>query len=139
MKPFQSLILCTLLFCLATTSQAAVDWKSNQVMPPKSAILDMAPTFDGKKLFILTKGTLTLFDTKGKKIGSTPVNPGMDSLSVTGFQPAGIPEKIFVTNSTTGQIDELTFSLVVPIDDTGSPFLGNAEAPVVVAIFSDFQ
>lgn len=128
-----------LFFGLAASSQAEVDWQSKALIAPHSAILAMAPTFDGKKIFVLTKGTLTIYDAKGKKIDSIPVADNMDQLNIAGFQPAGIPEKIFLSASQSGQITEISYSMVIPIDATDSPFLGNANAPVMLAVFSDFQ
>ncbi|MEN8139843.1 MAG: hypothetical protein ABFR97_01305 [Thermodesulfobacteriota bacterium] len=108
-------------------------------MKTKTPIVAMSPTFDGQKMVILSKGLLTIYDQKGKKLGSTKVKAGMDRIAISGFQPAGIPEKIFVANSATGQVEQVTFSLVTPIAAGSSPFLGPAEAPVTIAIFSDFQ
>jgi protein-disulfide isomerase len=100
----------------------------------------MAPSFDGNSLFVLTgTGELVMYDTSGKALGSMKVDPGMDQIHLSGFQKAGVPEQIFVANSTTGQIQRLSFSLVAKIDLTGSPFLGNADAPVALVVYSDFQ
>ena len=134
-----SVLLAFLCLCLSTTSQAKVDWQNKKLLTSDNPILAMAPTFDGKKLFVLSKGKLSLYDQDGKLVGSTPVDSGMDQLTLSGFQPAGIPEKVFVASSSSGQVNEVSYSLVIPIDDTDSPFLGNANAPVTVAIFSDFQ
>jgi len=126
--------------CLPASALAAIDWSTDNTIETKTAFKDMAISFDGTNIFVLTKaGELIMYDASGKAQGSMKVEPGMDKIFFSGFQKAGIPEQIFVSNSTTGQIQKLSFNLVVQIDMTGSPFLGNPEAPVALVVFSDFQ
>ena len=134
--PFFTLLL---LFIGSNGALASVDWQSRLLLPGKGSVMATVASFDGQKLFVLTRGHLTLYDGKGNKIGSTTVPEEMNQLQITGFQPAGIPEKIFVSSTSTGQVIQLDYSMVIPIDAAGSPFLGNPEAPVTIAIFSDFQ
>ena len=125
---------------MSSPALAEVDWAVDKSIDIKSAIKDIEASFDGKNLFVLTKkNELVMYDDAGKNLGSIKVDPGMDKIMLSGFQKAGVPEQVFVSNSSTGQIQKLSFSLVAQIDITGSPFLGDPEAPVAMVVFSDFQ
>lgn len=140
MKRRQQFLIILALVCFSTPALAAVDWSVNATLETKTAIKDVATSFDGKNVFVLTEADeLVMYDEAGVQQGSMQVAPAMDKLVISGFQKAGVPEQITLVNSATGQIQKISFSLVARIDTTGSPFLGSAEAPVEVVIFSDFQ
>ncbi len=140
MKLHRHIIVTLIALYLPASALAAIDWSVDQSIETKASIKHMAPSFDGNSLFVLT-GTneLVMYDASGKALGSMKVDPGMDQIHLSGFQKAGVPEQIFVANSATGQIQRLSFSLVAKIDLSGSPFLGNADAPVALVVYSDFQ
>ncbi len=140
MKLRKHSFIILIALCLPAPALAAVDWSVDKTIETKAAIKNMATSFDGQSFFVLTKaGELIMYDDSGKPQGSMKVEPGMDKIFLSGFQKAGVPEHIFVANSTTGQIQQLSFSVVAQIDISGSPFLGNPEAPVALVVFSDFQ
>ncbi|MBU0682507.1 MAG: hypothetical protein KKD73_13910 [Proteobacteria bacterium] len=140
MKLRQNIIVILIALCLPAPTLAAVDWSVDKTIETKTAIKNMATSFDGKTFFILTKaGELVMYDDNGIIQGNMKVAPGMDKIFLSGFQKAGVPEQLIVVNSTTGQMQQLSFSVVAKIDITGSPFLGNPEAPVALVVFSDFQ
>ncbi|MEN8257614.1 MAG: hypothetical protein ABFS09_07100 [Thermodesulfobacteriota bacterium] len=140
MKLRKYILVILAVFFLSDPALATVDWSIDKTIETKAAIKDIATSFDGKNLFVLTeKNELVMYDGSGKTQGSMKVDPGMDKILLSGFQKAGVPEQVFVSNSTTGQIKKLSFSLVAKINTTGSPFLGNPDAPVALVVFSDFQ
>lgn len=140
MKLRKHILIILTVLCLPTSALATIDWSVNQTIETKVAIKDIATSFDGTSLLVLTKANeLVMYDGAGKIEGSMPVDPGMDKIMISGFAKGGMPEQIFVSNSANGQIQKITFSRVVQLDITGSPFLGNAEAPVALVVFSDFQ
>jgi protein-disulfide isomerase len=140
MKQRTTILLLLTALCLPAPSSAAVDWLVEKTMETKTAITAMATSFDGKNFFVLTKaGELLMLDEAGVELGSLKVAPGMDRIFLSGFQKAGVPEQLFVANSSSGRIQQLSFSLVAQIDVGNSPFLGNPAAPVALVVFSDFQ
>ncbi len=140
MKLQKKILIILIALCLPSPALATVDWSVDKTIETKAVIKDMATSFDGKTFFVLSAGgDLIMYDQSGKAQGSMKVAAGMDKIFLTGFQKAGVPEQIFVANSATGQIQQLSFSVVAKIDLTGSPFLGNPEAPVALVVFSDFQ
>lgn len=140
MKLHQHIIVILVALWLPAPAPAAVDWSVDKTIETKAAIKSMATSFDGQSFFVLTTaGELVMYDAAGKTQGSMKVDKGMDKIFISGFQKAGVPEQIFVANSTNGQIQQISFSLVAQIDLTGSPFLGNPTAPVALVVYSDFQ
>ncbi len=140
MKLQKYFLVVLAFFCISTPALAEVDWSVDKSIDTKSAIKDIVTSFDGKTLFVLNQNNeLVMYDDAGNAKGSMKVDTGMDKILLSGFQKAGVPEQIFVSNSKTGQIQKLSFSVVAQIDITGSPFLGNPEAPVAMVVFSDFQ
>jgi predicted membrane GTPase involved in stress response len=100
----------------------------------------MTPSFDGKTFFVLGQDSnLYIYNAMGQKQGQTKVDPSMDMISISGFKKANIPEFIFLSSSTTGAIQRITYDQIATFDVAGSPFMGNPDAKVTVVIFSDFQ
>lgn len=140
MKRSLHILMILVALSLPASASAAVDWLVEKTLETKTAITAMATSFDGKNFFVLTKaGELMMLDEAGVEQGRLKVEPGMDRLFLSGFQKAGVPEQLFVANSSSGRIQQLSFSLVAAIDQGNSPFLGNPEAPVALVVFSDFQ
>ncbi|GAB4332882.1 MAG: hypothetical protein Kow0089_01100 [Desulfobulbaceae bacterium] len=97
--------------------------------------LDMVHTLDNKRVFILGDDSkVHVFTTDGLKQGAIPVDKG-----VTGIDIAPRGELLYLINGDNNTFTSLTVSFTTTIDITGAPFLGNENAPVVLAVFSDFQ
>lgn len=97
--------------------------------------IDMVHTLDNKRVFILGDDSkVHIFSADGKEQGSIAVDKGVTSIDIA---PRG--ELLYLANGQTNTFTSLTVSFTTPIDISGSPFLGNENAPVVIALFSDFQ
>ena len=133
---FISALLLLPLIALPQPSQAStidtsvvVNWKID------AKPLDMVHTLDNKRVFILGDDSMVhVFTADGKKQGSIKVDQGVTSIDIA---PRG--ELLYLANGKNNTFSALTVSFTTPIDVTGAPFLGNENAPVVLAIFSDFQ
>ncbi|HFQ80907.1 MAG TPA: hypothetical protein ENK33_05980 [Desulfobacterales bacterium] len=100
-----------------------------------SAPLDTAISGDGQSIFVLTKdGRVEIFGSKGRHKGSVKLSGKADSLAVS---PDGTT--LFFTDSARHVVRMTRLSFVQNISIKGSPFKGPADAPVVIAIFSDYQ
>jgi hypothetical protein len=97
--------------------------------------LDMAHTLDNKKVYILgDDAKVHVYTTDGTRQGSIAVDKG-----VTGIDIAPRGEMLYLINELDNTFTSLAVSFTATIDVTDAPFLGNENAPVVLAVFSDFQ
>ncbi len=100
-----------------------------------SAPIDTAISADGQSIFILTKnGRVEIYGSDGHLKGSVKLSGKADSLAVS---PDGTT--LFLTDSVSHMVRMTRLSFVQNINIKGSPFKGPADAPVVIAIFSDYQ
>lgn len=131
----------TLLFVCTLTlpARADVDWSVEADIDAQVTPLDMAASVMGNRVFVLTRGEVRLYDQNGKLEATIPVDPAFNRLDVSGLELAGIDNKIFLSSDTTNRVQLIGFAVVTPIDVTGSPFTGPEDAPVTIAVFSDFQ
>jgi protein-disulfide isomerase len=97
--------------------------------------VDTALSAGGKYIFVLTdKAKVLVYTPDGKLSDTIPVDKSIDSIK------AGPREEILLLVSSkkkTVQVAVLEF--VQEINVTGSPFRGTADAPVIIALFTDFQ
>ncbi len=115
--------------------QADLEWKIIKDLDLKATPLDIAPSADGKWLFILTPGEVLVCSVQeGKVIDQIPVDKEFDRI-------ASLPQAnvISLTSSTKKAVQMIGFALIHKIDVTGLPFKGTPDAPVTVAVFTDYQ
>jgi len=118
-------------FCRAEVAWEILDsWKTPE--PP----IDIAHSADGKKTFILTEpGNILIYSTDdGALLGRFAAEPAVKGLDVS---PDG--DFLFLINGARQTVQKIAVAYVTQIDTVGSPFLGPAEAPVEIVVFSDFQ
>ncbi|MCL7486605.1 MAG: hypothetical protein M8357_00330 [Desulfobulbaceae bacterium] len=97
--------------------------------------IDMVHSLDNKRVFILGDDSkVHVFSTNGDKQGTISVDKGVAAIDIA---PRG--ELLYLINQQDNTFSSLTVSFNASIDITGAPFLGNENAPVVLALFSDFQ
>jgi hypothetical protein len=123
------------LFCLLPVCFAALDWNVIQTFNLKDPPLDVAFSTSRNKVFILTgAGQIQVYEPNGTLDETMDVGKGFDRLwHIQGSDVVLLSSR----EKKTVQIIELNF--VEQIDISGSPFRGPENAPVVVAVFSDFE
>ena len=122
------LILLTLL----NYSHAEVEWDVWQTFETEETPLDVAAT--AKLLFVLTdRGQVLIYLPNGKLTGKIPVGKSIDRIDTT---PGG--NALFLSSRIDKKIKILSLDFIQQINTLG-PFKGTVEAPVVIAVFSDFQ
>ena len=129
------IIALVMMFCLPAAVQAKVDWDVSSAIQLDETPLDVAYTQGGELTFLLTdQAKVLIYSAEGKLEGTVPVDP-----SVTDIAISAKGEKLYLINSKrkTLQVLDINFIVNFTIDD--SPFMGPADAKVVVAVFSDFQ
>ena len=112
-----------------------IEWKILQNWPTTGQTLDMVHSLDGKFVYILNDNKqVQVFSAQGQLQGAIPVAEGVSSIDIA---PQG--ETLYLINNKDNSFSSVSVSFVVDIDTVGSPFEGPADAPVTVAIFSDFE
>lgn len=114
---------------------SSIDTSVNAVWKIDAKPIDVVHTLDNKRVFILGDDSkIHVFATDGGKQGTIPVDKGVTAIDIA---PRG--ELLYLINQKDNTFTSLTVSFTATIDVTGAPFLGNENAPVVLALFSDFQ
>ncbi len=116
-------------------SFARVEWAASGALKVGDPILDFVVSPDGRHFFVLTKGgNISIYERDGKSVGTIATGKAADhiALSADGGQ-------IFLSDNESGTIEWLDFDFVVDINLSGSPYEGPKDAPVVLAVFGDFQ
>jgi len=131
------LITIFVLLLLPTYLSAAdsVEWTPQMTMQLDAVPEDVAISPDGRRIFVLTdQGEILVYSATsngevkmdvGKHVDRIKMGPGGDSLILNSKK------------NKTVQIIVLDF--IQNIDISGSPFKGSNDAPIVVAVFDDFQ
>lgn len=112
-----------------------IEWTMQQNWPTAGQTLDMVHSLNGKFVYILNdKHQVQIFNSQGQLQGSIPVEEGVSAIDIA---PQG--EKLYLINNNNQTFSSVGVSFVVDIDVTGSPFEGPADAPITIAVFTDFE
>ena len=115
--------------------QADVEWRIIKDLDLKAKPLDIAPSTDGKWLFILTPGEILIFSIpEGTISDRIPVDKDFDRIA-----PLPRPDLLSLASSTKNALQVIRFETIYKFDLTGLPFKGPQEASVTVAVFDDYQ
>lgn len=118
-----------------TQTSSKIQWKVEKSWKLPNTPLDIVYTLDGKRVFILTdQKEILAYSANGELLGAIPVDKGVSAIDIA---PRG--EKLYLINQAENSFSDLSVSFIVNIDTTGSPFLGNENAPVTIAVFTDFE
>jgi hypothetical protein len=116
-------------------AQAEVEKGASKILKLDAKPIDMAVSADGKYTFILAAGgKILIIDSSGELKDTLQVS---DSVVSIGTSPGG--DFLMLADSKADTLELLKISFVVDIDVSGLPFKGPADAPVVIAVFSDYQ
>jgi protein-disulfide isomerase len=97
--------------------------------------LDMRLSRDGNWLYLLTaSGNLLIYSSQGNYNGKISVGQGFDQIEAGPTQA-----EVYLLSRKNKSIQVFEVSYTFGIDISASPFKGPADAPVVIAEFTDFQ
>lgn len=112
-----------------------LEWNVLQKWPTTGKTLDMVHSLDGKFVYILNDQKLVqVFNSQGQLQGSIPVEEGVSGIDIA---PRG--EILYLINNQTQTFSSIAVSFIVDVNISGSPFKGPADAPVTIALFTDFE
>ena len=128
-------VAVTLLSSLPLFASDSVELNLENTLQLESPAVDVASSADGSRFFVLTdQGQIVVYTSKGEKEGQLDVGPDIDQIKVG---PNGNTLLLNSRKNKTLQVVGIEF--ISQIDISGSPFKGPKDAPVVVAVFTDFQ
>ena len=134
-KAAMAILLLLCISFIPFSAYSEVDWQISGAIQLNEIPIDVAQTQGGELTYILTdQAKVLIYSAAGKLVGTVPVDP-----SVTGIAIAPKGDKLYLINSQRKTLKTVAVDFIVDINIAGSPFLGPADAKVVVAVFSDFQ
>ncbi|MEE4606598.1 MAG: hypothetical protein V2J65_35325 [Desulfobacteraceae bacterium] len=114
---------------------AAVEVTPQKTLKTEGVPVDVAVSQDGNLTFVLTdSGSVLIYDQMGNLTDTVEVGPYVDQIDIG---PRG--ERLFVTSRKNKTVEIMTLDFIHEINTLGSPTKGPPEAPMVIAVFSDFQ
>jgi hypothetical protein len=116
-------------------SFARVEWDVQQKLKMDTPPLDVAVSTDGKWIFVLNdSGNILIYSLNGKLEDKISVGSHVDQIRV------GPQDNLLLLSSRRNKtVELLAIDFIHKINISGSPFKGPEDAPVVIAVFSDFQ
>ena len=129
------LVTLFLLFIWVPTSSAAVEWNVAGTLNLKEKPRDAAMSLNGKYIFVLTdKSEILVYSSDGNLEGTISVGKGVEGIKV-----GPRDDILLVTNAQDKTVQILILDFIQQINLSGSPVRGNADAPVAIVTFTDFE
>jgi hypothetical protein len=129
--------MVTVITCLGLTIPvlAKTDYQVRQKLQLEQAPIDMLVSSSNKWIYILNdKGQIIIYTTRGQLRDTIDVGPGVDQIKA-----GPRDDMLFLLSRESKSVQVITIEFTEEITIQGSPIKGPAEAPVTVAVFSDFQ
>jgi len=112
-----------------------VEWNVYKTMQLDQTPIDVALTADGRRIFVLTEqGEVLIYSSTNKMEAKIDVGKHVDQIKLG---PGG--ETLILRSGKNKTVELVTLDFIQKINITGSPFKGPQDAPVVIAVFDDFQ
>jgi hypothetical protein len=116
-------------------ASAVVELEAFKTLQMSETPIDLALTSDGKQLFVLTEeGNILIYESGGTPAGKIEVGRQFDQIKI-----APGSQVLVLGSQRTQSVQLVRISFIQDINVAGSPFKGPEDAPVVIAIFDDFQ
>jgi DNA-binding beta-propeller fold protein YncE len=128
-------MIITLSASLSSLASENVEWNVLKTLQLEATPIDVAITPDGRRIYVLTdQGEIIVYSSTQKVEGRVEVGKHVDQLKLG---PRG--ETLILTSSRDKTIQIVTVDFIQKINTAGAPFKGPEDAPVVIAVFDDFQ
>jgi len=112
-----------------------LEWQVSSNWQIDGTPVDLVHSLDGKLVFILDdQHRVLVYDVNGQLQGRIPVGEGVTAIDIA---PQG--EALYLIDNTSKSFTRVSLSYMYEIDITGSPFKGKVDAPVTIAVFTDFE
>jgi hypothetical protein len=135
---FKTAVFLTVLFSVAafqTVCLAEVDWSVLRTFNLEEPPQDVAFSGNRNQIYVLsTQGHILIYNTSGSLLHKIEVGPDIDRMQLV--QGSDV---LFLTSRKNKTIQIVQLDFVQKINIAGSPYMGPDNAPVVIAVFSEFQ
>ena len=112
-----------------------VEWNIHKTLKLDTQPLDVAVSKNGNSIFVLTKsGKVLIYSPDGKLKDKIDVGNHVDHI-----KSGPTEEWLFLSSFKNKTIEIIHVDFIQNIDISGSPYKGSENAPVTIAVFSDFQ
>jgi hypothetical protein len=135
--PITTVIALVVAWILAPSvaDAAELEWRTKKQLTLEQAPLDVATTSDGKMIFILTPGEILVYSPSEDEVtNNIPVGESFDRLTYSSTD-----NSLILGSSSDKALEIIRIDAVYDIAISGRPFRGPEDAPVTIAVFSDFQ
>jgi len=123
------------VFFLCGTALADLSWKTLRELNLEKEPLDVAASEDGQSVFILVPGEIVVYSVTASGVEKKiPVDKAFDRITYSPKLHA-----LVLTGSGSKTLRILKLQDIHELDLSGSPFKGPENAPVTIAVFSDYQ
>ena len=123
------------LLAFNPSALAIVEGQVQQLVNLESQPVDTAASPSGKYIYVLTdQAEVLVYTTGGRYEGKIAVGPHVDRI-----EASPVEGTLFLSSRSQQTVELLNIDFVFAIDIQGSPFKGAADAPVVIAEFSEFE
>jgi len=114
---------------------AGVEWTVTKQVSLDAEPLDVASSADGKLIFVLVPGEVLIYTiSKNKITNHIPVDKVFNRLRYTAST-----NTLVLTSSSARTLKIIKLEWIYSMSVSGLPFRGPVDAPVTVAVFSDYQ
>ena len=112
-----------------------IEWTILRTLQLDESAVDVAVSRDGRRIFVLTdQGKIIIYSPNTKVEAEIDVGKDVNQIKVG---PKG--DILILNNRKDKAVQLIAIDFIKNINVSGSPFKGPEDAPVVVAVFSDFE
>lgn len=130
-----ALIVLTLTVSAVPAGSAQTEWQVEQTIQFQSEPLDMVVTPRNRRVYVLNnQGEIHVYTMDGQLKGKIEVGP--DVFQIKG---GAKDDLLLLLKRNSNTMQAITIDVTENINLQGSPSKGEPDAPVAIAIFSDFQ
>ena len=135
-KPFVLLTIAVVLVYIPNVAASdSVEWTVFQTLQLEESAIDVAMSPDGRLLFVLNEqGEIIIYSSPTTVDAKINVGKHVDQIKVG---PRG--DTLLLNNRESKTVQLIALEFIKNINVSGSPFKGPEGAPVVVAVFNDFE
>jgi hypothetical protein len=137
LKPAVVLLLMSAALAAASPCSADVELDVLKTLKLAEEPVDMAFSTSRNEIYVLTAdGALLIYAADGSLSERVAVGKQFDHINLVQTRDFDV---LFLASRKEKSVEIVRLDFVQDIDVSGSPFMGPENAPVVIAVFSDFQ